>query len=140
WCLDRLRALLEHVDIIRLDHFRAFSAAWHVPADAPTAQTGAWIDGPGADFLEAAQREFGGLPFLAEDLGVITPDVSALRDRFGVPGMRILQFGFDGKSDNVHLPHNYTRNTVAYTGTHDNNTTRGWFQALPENQQRIVWN
>ncbi len=140
WCLDRLRALLEHVDVIRLDHFRAFAAAWHIPAGAPTAQSGAWVSGPGADFLEAAKREFGGLPFIAEDLGMITPDVPALLDRYQLPGMRVLQFGFDGNSDNPYLPHNYVHNAVAYTGTHDNNTTRGWFEALPDNQKQIVWN
>jgi 4-alpha-glucanotransferase len=138
WCLDRLRALIEHVDIIRLDHFRAFAAAWHVPAGAPTAQSGNWVSGPGADFLEAVQRDFGGLPFIAEDLGMITPDVPALRDRYQLPGMRVLQFGFDGDSNNPHLPRNYVHNSVAYTGTHDNNTTRGWFEELPDRQKQIV--
>ena len=139
WCLDRYRALLEHVDVIRLDHFRAFAAAWHIPADAATAQSGSWVSGPGADFFEAARREFGSLPFIAEDLGAITPDVAALRDGYQLPGMRVLQFGFDGNSTNPHLPNNYVRNAVAYTGTHDNNTTRGWFEALPEDQKKIVW-
>ena len=104
WCLDRLRALLEHVDVIRLDHFRAFAAAWHIPAGAPTAQSGDWVSGPGSDFFNAAQREFGGLPFIAEDLGMIAPDVPALRDHYELPGMRVLQFGFDGDSRNTHLP------------------------------------
>jgi 4-alpha-glucanotransferase len=98
------------------------------------------VSGPGADFLEAAKREFGGLPFIAEDLGMITPDVTALLDSYQLTGMRVLQFGFDGNSNNPHLPHNYVRNAVAYTGTHDNNTTRGWFEALPDNQKQIVWN
>lgn len=140
WCLDRLRALVEHVDVIRLDHFRAFAAAWHVPAGAPTAQSGNWVCGPGADFLEAVKREFGGLPFIAEDLGMITPDVPALRDRYQLPGMRVLQFGFDGDPNNPHLPKNYVHNSVAYTGTHDNNTTRGWFEALPDSQKQLVCN
>jgi 4-alpha-glucanotransferase len=140
WCLDRLRALLEHVDIIRLDHFRAFAAAWHIPAGAPTAQSGDWVSGPGADFLETAKSEFGGLPFIAEDLGMITADVPVLRDRYQLPGMRVLQFGFDGDSGNTHLPHNFVHNSVAYTGTHDNNTTRGWFEALPGRQKQFVWN
>jgi 4-alpha-glucanotransferase len=139
WCLDRLRALLEHVDIIRLDHFRAFAAAWHIPAGSPTAQSGAWVSGPGGDFFEAARSEFGGLPLIAEDLGMITPDVTALRDRFELPGMRVLQFGFDGNQNNPHLPHNYSHDCVAYTGTHDNNTTRGWFEGLPDDTKRIVW-
>ena len=139
WCLNRLRALLEHVDVIRLDHFRAFAAAWHIPAGSPTAQSGNWVNGPGADFFEAARREFGDLPFIAEDLGMITPDVTDLRDEYQLPGMRVLQFGFDGNSNNPHLPHNYSQNTVAYTGTHDNNTTRGWFEALPDSQKQAVW-
>jgi 4-alpha-glucanotransferase len=140
WCIDRLRALLTHVDVIRLDHFRAFRAAWHVPAGAPTAQMGNWMPGPGADFFEAVQRELGTLPFIAEDLGMITPDVTALRDRYQVPGTRVLQFGFNGDPGNPHLPHNYGHNTVAYTGTHDNNTTRGWFEALPGDQRQNLWN
>jgi 4-alpha-glucanotransferase len=140
WCLDRLRALLAHVDVIRLDHFRGFAAAWRIPAEAPTAQSGNWMSGPGSDFLETVQREFGGLPFIAEDLGMITPDVTALRDSYQLPGMRVLQFGFDGDSKNPHLPHNYVHNSVAYTGTHDNNTTRGWFEALPDSQKQIVQN
>jgi 4-alpha-glucanotransferase len=140
WCLDRLRALLAHVDVIRLDHFRAFAAAWHIPAGSPTAQSGEWVSGPGADFFEAVKTEFGGLPFIAEDLGVITADVTVLRDRYELPGTRVLQFGFDGDSRNPHLPHNYVHNALAYTGTHDNNTTRGWFEALPDSQKQIVWN
>jgi len=140
WCLDRLRALLEHVDVIRLDHFRAFAAAWHIPAGAPTAQSGNWVSGPGAGFFEAVEHDFGGLPFIAEDLGMITPDVYSLRDRFQLPGTRVLQFGFDGDSRNPHLPRNYVHNAAAYTATHDNNTTRGWFEALPESQKQVVWN
>ena len=140
WCIDRLRALLAHVDVVRLDHFRGFAAAWHVPAGATTAQSGQWIPGPGADFFSAVKKELGTLPFIAEDLGVITPDVCALRDQFQLPGTRILQFAFDGRSDNPYLPHNYIPNTVVYTGTHDNSTTRGWFEALPEDQRRNVWN
>jgi 4-alpha-glucanotransferase len=138
WCLDRLRALLEFVDVIRLDHFRGFVAAWQVPAGATTAETGAWVPGPGADFLEAVRREFGAMPFIAEDLGMITPEVLALRDGFGLPGMRVMQFGFDGNPENPHLPLHWTNHTVAYTGTHDNNTTRGWFEALPEGQKQLV--
>jgi 4-alpha-glucanotransferase len=139
WCIDRFRAQLSHVDAIRLDHFRGFAAAWHVPAGAPTAQTGEWIPGPGAAFFSAVQRELGTLPFIAEDLGVITRDVTALRDKFQLPGMRVLQFAFDGRSDNPYLPPNYVPNTVVYTGTHDNNTTRGWFEELPQDQQQKLW-
>jgi 4-alpha-glucanotransferase len=140
WCIDRLRALLAYVDVVRLDHFRGFVAAWHIPAGAKTAQTGQWVPGPGANFLTAVQKELGALPFIAEDLGLITPDVYALRDQFRLPGMRILQFAFDGRADNPYLPSNYVPNTVVYTGTHDNNTTRGWFEELPEDQKRNVWN
>ena len=130
--IDRLRALLAHVDVIRLDHFRAFAAAWHVPADAQTARSGHWMPGPGPEFFYAVRRELGALPFIAEDLGLITPDVCALRDEFHIPGTRVLQFAFDGSPDNPHLPANYSTNTIVYTGTHDNNTTRGWFEALSE--------
>jgi 4-alpha-glucanotransferase len=140
WCIERLRALLAHVDLVRLDHFRGFSAAWHVPAGAPTAQSGHWVPGPGAEFFEVVRKELGTLPFIAEDLGLITSDVRALRDQFQLPGTRVLQFAFDGNSDNPYLPHNYIPNTVVYTGTHDNATTRGWFEALPEDQRRNVWN
>src|SRR5207249_866005 len=139
WCIDRFRALLAHVDVVRLDHFRGFAAAWHVPAGASTAQSGQWVPGPGADFFNAIQRELGVLPFIAEDLGLITPDVSALRDQFHVPGTRVLQFAFDGHSDNPYLPHNYVPNTVVYTGTHDNPTSRGWYEELPPHQRQNLW-
>jgi len=139
WWIARLRALLTHVDVIRLDHFRGFAAAWHVPAGAATAQTGSWVPGPGAELFAAVERELGPLPFIAEDLGIITPDVYALRDQFHLPGMRVLQFAFDGHADNPYLPENFVKNTVAYTGTHDNPTTRGWFDDLPADQQQRVW-
>lgn len=130
WCIDRFQALLAHVDVIRLDHFRGFAAAWHVPFGAPTAQSGQWSPGPGADLFRAVQKELGGLPFTAEDLGLITPDVYALRDGFQIPGTRVLQFAFDGQPDNPYLPGNYVHNTVVYTGTHDNATTREWYEEL----------
>jgi len=139
WCIDRLRALLAHVDVIRLDHFRAFAAAWHIPAGSPTAQSGQWVPGPGADFFDAVKKELGGLPFIAEDLGLITPDVNALRDRFQIPGTRVLQFAFDGSATNPYLPHNYPSNAVVYTGTHDNPTSRGWYEELPPYQQQNLW-
>jgi 4-alpha-glucanotransferase len=139
WCIDRLRALLAHVDVIRLDHFRGFAAAWYVPAGAPTAQSGQWVAGPGASFFQAVQTELGHLPFIAEDLGLITPDVQVLRDQFRLPGMRILQFAFDGHADNPYLPHNFVHNTVAYTGTHDNATTREWYEELPDDQRQNFW-
>jgi 4-alpha-glucanotransferase len=138
FCMDRLRTVLAHVDVIRLDHFRAFASAWHVPAGAPTAQTGQWVPGPGAAFFYAVRKELGTLPFIAEDLGVITPDVRAIRDKFNIPGTRVLQFAFDRSPDNPHLPANYSTNTVVYTGTHDNNTTRGWFEGLSESERETV--
>ena len=139
WCIDRIRALLAHVDVIRLDHFRGFAAAWHIPAGATTAKPGQWLPGPGADFFNAVQRELGVLPFIAEDLGLITPDVSALRDEFRIPGTRVLQFAFDGSGDNPYLPHNYVSNTVVYTGTHDNPTSREWYEEIPPYQQDNFW-
>ena len=139
WCIDRLGALLSHVDVIRLDHFRAFAAAWHVPAEATSAQAGHWVPGPGADFFAVVNREFGGLPFIVEDLGFITPDVCALRDQFRLPGTRVLQFAFDGHSDNPYLPHNYVPNTVVYTGTHDNPPSRAWYDELPAEQRNNLW-
>jgi 4-alpha-glucanotransferase len=140
WSVGRLRALLAHVDVIRLDHFRGFAAAWHVPAGAPTAQSGQWVNGPGSRFFEAVQKELGDLPFIAEDLGFITPDVYALRDLFHLPGMRVLQFAFDGHLDNPYLPNNFVSNTVAYTGTHDNAPTREWYEQLPDYERHNFWN
>ncbi|HVX15267.1 MAG TPA: 4-alpha-glucanotransferase [Pirellulales bacterium] len=139
WCIDRVRALLAHVDLIRLDHFRGFAAAWHIPVGAPTAQTGQWVPGPGAEFFRAVEKDVGRMPFIAEDLGMITPDVTALRDEFRLPGMRILQFAFDGSPKNPYLPENYSTNSIVYTGTHDNNTTRGWFDELPDDQRQNMW-
>ncbi|HEX4143215.1 MAG TPA: 4-alpha-glucanotransferase [Pirellulales bacterium] len=140
WYIDRVRALLAHVDLIRLDHFRGFAAAWHTPAGAATARSGQWVPGPGAALFEAIQQDLGALPFVAEDLGIITPDVRTLRDQFHLPGTRVLQFAFDGHPDNPYLPQNYNPNTVVYTGTHDNNTTRGWYEELPDDQRRNLWN
>ena len=138
WCIDRLRALLSHVDLIRLDHFRGYAAAWHIPSGAQTAQTGSWQPGPGAEFFHKVEAELGGLPFIAEDLGLITPDVESLRDQFLIPGIRVLQFAFDGNDDNPHLPQNFVNNTVVYSGTHDNPASREWFEELTERQQEIV--
>ena len=140
WWIARLRSLLCHVDVIRLDHFRGFAAAWHVPAGAPTAETGSWVPGPGVEFFQAVEKELGRLPFVAEDLGLITADVTSMRDRLDLPGMRILQFAFDGHQDNPYLPENFQRNTVVYTGTHDNPTTRSWFEDLSGEQRERIWN
>ena len=139
WCIDRVRALLAHVDAIRLDHFRGFAAAWHIPAGAPTAQSGRWVPGPSAGLFGAVEKALGSLPFVAEDLGMITADVVALRDQLRIPGTRVLQFAFDGHSDNPYLPHNYVPNTVVYTGTHDNPTTRGWYEDLPDAERGNLW-
>jgi 4-alpha-glucanotransferase len=131
WWIDRLRAALHMVDIVRLDHFRGFSAYWAVPASAETAVDGAWIPGPGERFFSAIRSALGSMPIVAEDLGLITPDVRRLRDLFGLPGMKVLQFAF-GEDDSPDLPHRHLGNAVVYTGTHDNDTTRGWFAGLPE--------
>ncbi len=140
WWTNRLQARLEYLDAIRIDHFRAFEAAWHVPGGARTAETGCWVPGPGADFLEKVKLSLGRLPLLAEDLGTITPAVTALREQFQLPGMRVLQFAFGGDPNDPHLPHHCVHNGVVYTGTHDNNTTRGWYDALPEDERRNFWN
>ena len=136
WWVARLRALLEQTDLVRIDHFRGFAACWNVPAAEPTAVNGKWVKAPGQALMATLQRELGSLPFIAEDLGVITPDVEALRDGFCLPGMRVLQFAFGGGPENAFLPHNYVRNAVAYTGTHDNDTTVGWFAALDGKQRK----
>lgn len=128
WWVDRLRTALSLVDILRLDHFRGYCACWHVPGGAKTAENGAWIETPGEDLFRTLQAALGGLPFIAEDLGVITPDVVLLRQSLGLPGMKVLQFAFGGDPKNPFLPHNYTPDCVVYTGTHDNDTGRGWFE------------
>jgi 4-alpha-glucanotransferase len=139
WCIDRLRSLLRSVDVIRLDHFRGFCAAWHVPAGATTAKSGEWVPGPGTDFFKAVNKELCGLPLIAEDLGIITPEVAKLRDDFQIPGTRVLQFAFDGHPDNPYLPENFVPNTVVYTGTHDNPTSREWYEALPAVEREYLW-
>lgn len=136
WWIDRIRVAMGQVDVVRLDHFRGFAAAWHIPAGSTTARIGEWRPGPGADFFNAAASELGPLPVIAEDLGLITADVTALRDQFRFPGMRVLQFAFDGKPENPFLPENYPTHVVAYTATHDNNTSRGWYESLPERQRQ----
>jgi 4-alpha-glucanotransferase len=138
WWVDRFRATLDTVDLVRIDHFRGFAAAWHVPAHLPTAIGGRWVKAPGHELFAAARKALGGLPFIAEDLGLITPDVDALRRAFGLPGMRVLQFGFGGSPDDAFLPHNYDRNTAVYTGTHDNDTTLGWYRSLDAKTKKIV--
>jgi 4-alpha-glucanotransferase len=127
WWLDRLAHTLAQVDLVRLDHFRGFAAHWEVPADAATAVDGRWVGGPGRPFFDAVAEALGGLPFVAEDLGVITDDVAELRDGLGLPGMAILQFGFSPEPRSSYIPYSHHRRQVVYTGTHDNNTTLGWF-------------
>ena len=138
WWIDRLRGSLELVDLVRLDHFRGFAAYWSVPASAETALVGEWVQGPGMAFFNALRRGLGGLPIIAEDLGTITADVEALRDGLRLPGMKVLQFAFD-EEDSTHLPHHHPRRSVVYTGTHDNDTTVGWFTRLgAEARRRLV--
>jgi 4-alpha-glucanotransferase len=130
WWLARMAAQLARFDLVRLDHFRAFAAHWAVPASAPDARTGSWEPTPGRPLLERLRGEFPDLPLIAEDLGVITDDVRALMRDFRLPGMRVLQFGFDGEPGNPHIPYRHVRECVAYTGTHDNDTTLGWYASL----------
>ncbi len=129
WWIARLKRQLTQVDWIRLDHFRGFAAAWHVPAKDTTALNGVWVDGPRDRFFHAVHKALGSLPLIAEDLGLITKDVHELREDFGLPGMRVLHFML-GEASNPYWPHNYEPNTVVYTGTHDNDTTNGWYHGL----------
>ncbi len=132
WWIARLRHALQQADLVRIDHFRGFAAYWEIPADAPNAITGKWVPGPGEKLFDAFEKTFPHLPIIAEDLGLITPDVLALRDKFKLPGMRVLQFAFGDGEENPFLPHHYIENTIAYTGTHDNDTTLGWWHDTPE--------
>jgi 4-alpha-glucanotransferase len=130
WWVARFKESLAKVDIVRLDHFRGFAACWEVPANEETAELGHWVAAPGREIFATLKDEFGELPIIAEDLGLITPDVEALRDEFNLSGMRVLQFAFQPNGANPNLPHNHVPNCVVYTGTHDNDTTIGWFRAL----------
>ena len=127
WWIERIRHTLTQVDIVRVDHFRGFEAAWEVPAEDETAANGQWVTGPGSALFRAFEAELGRLPIIAEDLGVITPEVDALRTQFNLPGMKILQFAFAMENNPNYLPHNYEQNYIVYPGTHDNNTVIGWF-------------
>jgi len=135
WWINRVKAVLQLVDIIRLDHFRGFAGYWEVPAGEETAVNGRWVSGPGKPFFTALQNELGDLPLIAEDLGEITADVTDLRDSLDLPGMMVFQFAFLNQPNEKFLPHNYPRNCVVYTGTHDNNTTRGWFENIPAHER-----
>ncbi len=134
WWVERLRLALALYDYVRIDHFRGFEAYWEIPAGEPTAIRGQWVKAPGARLFATVREQLGELPIIAEDLGVITPEVEALRDEFGLPGMKILQFGFTDP-DNPDLPHHYVPHRVVYTGTHDNDTTRGWYASIPEGER-----
>jgi 4-alpha-glucanotransferase len=143
WWIRRIKSLLRQVDLVRLDHFRGFAACWQIPSSAPTAESGIWEPGPAEDLLDELVKavdltpDHPDLPLIAEDLGVATPDISRLLEAYGLPGMRVLQFGFTGYQDDF-LPHNYPVNCVAYTGTHDNDTTRGWFSAATNAERRAA--
>ncbi|HEY6119744.1 MAG TPA: 4-alpha-glucanotransferase, partial [Pyrinomonadaceae bacterium] len=130
WWIARVKATLQLVDIVRVDHFRGFAASWEIPGGDKTAERGRWVEAPGRELFTAIRDALGDLPIIAEDLGVITPDVEKLRDDFQFPGMRILQFAFSSDTSNIDLPHNYHKNLVVYTGTHDNDTAVGWFQSV----------
>lgn len=138
WWISRLRHALQLADMVRIDHFRGFVAYWEVPADATNAIIGEWVAGPGEKLFEAFTKAFPHLPIIAEDLGLITPDVLELRDKFNLPGMRILQFAFAEREDNLFLPHHYVPNTIAYTGTHDNDTTLGWWSNAPDHDKAFA--
>ena len=138
WWIERFRATLQYVDIVRIDHFRGFEAYWRVPAGEETAINGEWVLAPGIDFFETLGDSLGSLPVMAEDLGIITPEVEEMRDRFDFPGMRILQFAFGGDADNPYLPHNYIPNCVVYPGTHDNDTAIGWWQTTGDAEKQHV--
>lgn len=138
WWIERIRNTLSLVDIVRIDHFRGFAGYWEIPANEKTAVHGRWVDGPKEKFFDTILLKLGKLPIIAEDLGVMTDDVVALRDRFNFPGMKVLQFAFASDPDNPFLPHNYAPNVVVYTGTHDNDTTLGWFKSATERERAFV--
>jgi len=138
WWIERLRALIQLVDIVRIDHFRGFAACWEVATGESTAINGHWRAGPGAALFDALTRALGGLPLIAEDLGVITDDVVALRRRFGLPGMHVLQFAFDSDAASPHLPHRCAPDSVIYTGTHDNDTAVGWWNSASARERRFA--
>ncbi|MBF2028123.1 MAG: 4-alpha-glucanotransferase [Oscillatoriales cyanobacterium C42_A2020_001] len=138
WWVKRFKATLQYVDIVRVDHFRGFEAYWQVPAGETTAMNGEWIKAPGDEFFETLGDRLGQLPVLAEDLGIITPEVEALRDRFNFPGMKILMFAFNEGAKNTHLPHHYTPNCVVYPGTHDNDTAIGWWATVSSDEKEFL--
>jgi 4-alpha-glucanotransferase len=140
WWLERMDTQLEQFDILRIDHFRGLEAAWEIPAEEPTAQNGQWVKAPGKALLNAINTQFGSIPLVAEDLGIITDEVEELRDTFFLPGMKILQFAFGSGPDNPYLPDHYDRNCVVYTGTHDNDTTIGWLHTISDDEKNYIYN
>jgi 4-alpha-glucanotransferase len=138
WWIERMTTQLGLFDLIRVDHFRGFQAYWEIPAQDETAVNGRWVEAPGDELFAALRARFGEIPLVAEDLGVITPEVEALRDKYELPGMKVLQFAFDGGPENPYLPHQHIHRCIVYTGTHDNDTTLGWFQGLGEEAQERV--
>lgn len=138
WWLERFRAALTQADLVRIDHFRGFEAYWEIPASAATAAQGTWVKGPGEAIFDVLREELGTLPIVAEDLGLITPEVRALRRAIGVPGMSVLHFAFGDTADNLYLPHNHRPECVLYTGTHDNNTTAGWYDDISDRERHRV--
>jgi 4-alpha-glucanotransferase len=140
WWIARIAGTCALVDLVRLDHFRGFESYWEIPASAPTAEQGRWVPAPGDALLQAVAEALGTLPIIAEDLGVITPEVDALRQRHGLPGMRVLQFAFGDDQDagSRYLPHHHTADSVVYTGTHDNDTTEGWWHTLSDPTRQHV--
>ncbi len=137
WWIDRLRWAVETCDIVRLDHFRGFEAYWEIPADEETAINGQWVKGPNEDLFIALRNALGKLPFIAEDLGLITEEVTELRNKLDIPGMRVMQFGFGDRGAHIYLPHSFEPNTVVYTGTHDNDTTLGWWKNSATEEERV---
>ena len=138
WWIERVRRIFELVDIVRIDHFRGFASYWEIPASEPTAMHGRWVPGPDAALFDAIAAALGDLPIIAEDLGLVTPDVETLRQRFGFPGMRILQFAFSGDASDRFLTHNHEPDTVVYTGTHDNDTTAGWWATATDHERHFA--
>lgn len=138
WWIERMRVQQQLFDFVRIDHFRGLEAAWEIPAEESTAVNGFWVEAPGKELLEAIYENLGEINLIAEDLGIITQNVEKLRDHFNLPGMKILQFAFDGNSNNPYLPFNYVKNCVAYTGTHDNNTTLGWYYELNDYERHRI--
>lgn len=139
WWIERMETQLEQFDILRIDHFRGLEAAWEIPATEPTAQKGEWVTAPGGALLKAIEKKFGAIPLVAEDLGIITSEVEALRDDFNLPGMKILHFAFGSGPNNPYLPSHYVQNCVVYTGTHDNDTTIGWTQSIHDHERNHAY-